>query len=306
MSVVLGIDLGTTNSAVAYVEAGQPIRFFEVPQLVAASEVAERPGLPSFLYLPGPYDLPEGATNLPWTHERAFAVGEFARARGAEVPGRLVSSAKSWLVHERVDRTKAILPWNADDEVEQLSPVEASRRYLDHLREAWNHAHPDQPMERQPLVLTVPASFDEAARELTVRAARLAGLGHAVLLEEPLAAFYAWVSEREHTWQDQLQPGDLVLVCDIGGGTTDFSIIGVSEGEDGPELDRLAVGDHLMLGGDNMDFAVGRHLETQLMGAPGRLDPRRWNQLVFLSRQAKEAVLGTDDEGAQYEVAIAG
>ena len=201
---IVGIDLGTTNSAVAYVDRTAPepenrrIRFLDIPQLVSPGSVAHRNVLPSFLYLPGPYELPPGSTALPWDTERDYAVGEFAREQGALVPGRLVASAKSWLCHAGVDRTAPILPWGASPDVNKVSPVEASTRYLQHIREAWNQAmargREGAALEAQLIILTVPASFDEIARELTLKAAHQAGLPRVVLLEEPLAAFYAWIS----------------------------------------------------------------------------------------------------------------
>ena len=302
---VIGIDLGTTNTVVAYVDlkkrrrhGRRQIDVFEVPQLVAPGEVDRAPALPSFLYLPGPHDLPAGSTALPWDADRADAVGILAREQGADVPGRLVASAKSWLSHEGVDRTADILPWKAADDVDPVSPVEASRRYLEHVRRAWNHgmANGDaERLEEQLVVLTVPASFDEVARELTVEAARAAGIARLILLEEPLAAFYAWLSDHDEA-RGQMQDGELVLVCDVGGGTSDFSVVGIRRQDDDMQFERLAVGDHLMLGGDNMDHALGRHVEAELMGAPGTLDVRRWHQLVHQSRHAKEQLLGAQDE----------
>ncbi len=315
---IIGIDLGTTNSAVAYVDlrdeaqatTRRKIQFFEVPQLVAAGEIANRSILPSFLYLPGEYDLPAGSTRLPWDDDRPFMVGEFAREQGAKVPGRLVASAKSWLCHAGVDRQAPILPWGAPEEINGVSPVAASMRYLQHIREAWNQkmAHSDEEhnFEEQLIVLTVPASFDEVARELTISAANHAGIPRVVLLEEPLAAFYAWLSEHEKGWQDIMADGQLVLVCDVGGGTTDFSIIGVREGEKGLRFNRLAVGDHLMLGGDNMDLALGRHLEARLMGQPGKLENRQWHQLVYQCRKAKEKLLGAPDLLQKMDISVMG
>ena len=317
---VIGIDLGTTNTAVAYHdlsedEAGEGrggVHFFEVPQLVAPAELGRLPGLPSFLYLPGAYDLPPGSTALPWDPGRSYVVGAFARDQGARVPGRLVSSAKSWLSHSGVDRTAAMLPWGAGREVDKVSPVEAGRRYLQHLREAWNARFITDPeterFERQLLILTVPASFDEVARELTVQAAQEAGLEQVILLEEPLAAFYAWVADHEGAWQGRMKAGELILVCDVGGGTTDFSMIGIQDGPQGLELNRLAVGDHLMLGGDNMDNTLGRHLEKELAGGPGKLDAQRWHQLVHACRKAKEQLLGVEEAQAisEVDVTIAG
>jgi molecular chaperone DnaK (HSP70) len=315
---IVGIDLGTTNSAVAYVdlacEEDEPgrrsIRLLEPSQLVAPGEVAARPVLPSFLYLPGPYELSEGSTDLPWAREREYAVGEFAREQGGLVPGRLVSSAKSWLCHGGVDRSAPILPWGAAEGVPKVSPVEASARYLQHIREAWNEhmAEEDEAcrMEEQRVILTVPASFDEVARELTVAAARQAGLARVVLVEEPLAAFYAWLAGNEEDWTSRMQAGQLVLVCDVGGGTSDFTLVAIREGEKGLRFDRLAVGDHLMLGGDNMDLALGRHLETRLLGQPGKLESKRWHQLCHQCRKAKETLLGKEDEQASMDVVVMG
>ena len=313
---VIGIDLGTTNSAVAYVDlevgAGgsrPPARVFPVPQLVAPGEVASRPMLPSFLYLPGTHELPPGSSALPWDGARRYLVGQLALEQGARVPGRLVASAKSWLSHAAVDRTAPILPWGAPAEVARVSPVEASRRYLEHIREAWDatmaHGRAEDMFARQSIVLTVPASFDEVARELTMRAAEEAGLPHAVLLEEPLAAFYAWLAGHEADWQSQLREGQLILVCDVGGGTTDFTIVGVRRGEAGLRFDRLAVGEHLMLGGDNMDMALGRFVEARLLGQPGKLDTQRWQQLVYACRRAKETLLG-DDSPIDVDVTVLG
>lgn len=322
---IIGIDLGTTNSAVSYVDlreeeggvARRRIRTFPVPQLVGLGEVAARRVLPSFLYLPGPHELPAAAADLPWAAGRDYVVGEFAREQGARTPGRLVASAKSWLSHAGVDRTAAILPWGAGEEVAKVSPVEASARYLQHIREAWDAtmADPDAGdgddpdrgrFDEQLIVLTVPASFDEVARELTVEAARAAGLERAILLEEPLAAFYAWLSSHERDWRNIMRDGQLILVCDVGGGTTDFSILGIREGTTGLRFDRLAVGDHLMLGGDNMDLTLARLVETKLMGRPGKLDAARWHQLVHQCRQAKEQLLGARGELDAVPITIMG
>ncbi len=304
---IIGIDLGTTNSALAYVDlastdpAARSPRFLDIPQLIAAGELGRRAVLPSFLYLPGPYELPAGSTALPWDPRRNYAVGEFAREQGTLVPGRLVSSAKSWLCHGGVDRTNSILPWGAGPDVEKVSPIEAGSRYLRHIREAWNETKArgkeGHLLEEQLVVLTVPASFDEVARELTVRAAREAGIPKPVLIEEPLAAFYAWLSTHEADWHATMRPEQLVLVCDVGGGTSDFTIIAISEDDRGIRLDRLAVGEHLMLGGDNMDLALARHIEKQFAEKAGRLDSRRWHQLWHQCRKAKETLLaGSSDD----------
>ncbi len=344
---IIGIDLGTTNSALAFIDladqaaatpdSGPAIHLFDVPQLVAPGDMGALPVLPSFLYLPGDYDLSAGSTNLPWTTEHDYLVGEGAHEQGTRIPGRLVASAKSWLAHSAVDRTAPILPWGAAEEVQKVSPVEASRRYLQHLREAWNatmavaeaelrpepveglvplastsslagtgEINDDARFENQLIVLTVPASFDEVARELTLTAAREAGLGRVVLLEEPLAAFYAWLAGHEADWQTQMADGQLILVCDIGGGTTDFTAIGVREGEGGLRFNRLAVGDHLLLGGDNMDLALGRHVEIKLFGQPGKLDAVRWHQLVQQCRKAKERLLGAPETTAAVDITVVG
>jgi molecular chaperone DnaK (HSP70) len=288
---LVGIDLGTTNTACAYVDtrAGRDVHVFDVPQLVAPAEVRPRPTLPSFLYLAGEHDLAPGSLALPWDAARPWCVGELAREQGARVPGRLVSSAKSWLCHGAVDRTAAILPWGAGPDVPRVSPVEASARTLAHLREAWD-ATLDAPLAAQDVVLTVPASFDEVARELTLAAAYAAGLPDVVLLEEPQAAFYAWLVAHEHDWKTRVAAHPLVLVIDVGGGTTDLSLIAAraSRGELG--IERVAVGEHLLLGGDNVDMALARDVEGRI--APGaQLDTQRFHTLVSQCRNAKERLL---------------
>ena len=288
---IVGIDLGTTHCAVAYLDTAQSsasasIQPFAIPQLVNEATTVARPSLPSFVYVPGEHELPVGSLRLPWENERSYAVGEFARVQGARVPGRLLASVKSWLSHNEVDREAAILPWGSPPEVPKLSPVEASTRYLLHIREAWRHEI-GQPLDAQQVILTVPASFDEVARELTVQAAEQAGLGQVILLEEPQAAFYAWLAAHADTWQKQLRVGSRILVCDIGGGTTDLSLMAVTAGSSQVELRRVAVGDHLLLGGDNMDIALARLVERRVTKG-GRLDAQRWHMLCHLCRMAKE------------------
>jgi molecular chaperone DnaK (HSP70) len=310
---IVGIDLGTTNCAVAYVDTkgrerpSADIRLFEVPQLVAASETAPRPMLPSFLYLPGPHDLPHGATRLPWEDNADRIVGEFARVQGAKVPNHLVASAKSWLCHSGVDREDQILPWGSPPEARRVSPVEAAADYLRHIRDAWNFkmakGDPSLRLESQEVVLTVPASFDEAARELTIVAAKGAGLASLTLLEEPQAAFYCWIVSHQEGWQREVRGSELILVCDIGGGTTDFSLITVVETPTGPGFRRVAVGDHLMLGGDNIDLALAHTVEAKLGGA--RLDSEQWSALRYACRTAKERLLG-DAPIERWPVTIAG
>ncbi len=310
---IVGIDLGTTNCAVAYVDTkgrerpSADIRLFEVPQLVAPGETAPRSMLPSFLYLPGEHDLPAGAAQLPWRNDADRIVGEFARIQGAKVPGHLVASAKSWLCHPKVDREAPILPWGSSAGARKISPVEASADLLRHIRDAWNYQFaaddPTRRLERQEVVLTVPASFDEAARELTVEAAKLAGLEGIILLEEPQAAFYSWIVSHQEGWQREVRGGELILVCDIGGGTTDFSLITVVETPTGPGFRRVAVGDHLMLGGDNIDLALAHRVEQKLGGV--RLDAEQWSALRHACRTAKEKLLG-DLPVERWPVTIAG
>ena len=233
---VIGIDLGTTNSALSYVEnrpdadpfAPPKVELLAIPQLVNPSEVRDESLLPSFLYIPGATDFPAGATALPWDPQPETIVGRLAQKRGVENAGRLVSSAKSWLSHGGVDRTAPILPFRAPEGVPKYSPVEASRRYLDHLRHAWDSKMPDAPFTQQHVLVTVPASFDAVARDLTLKAAEQAGYQNVTLLEEPQAAFYAWI-ERHPDWRERVTVGDLILVVDIGGGTTDFTLIAVTE-----------------------------------------------------------------------------
>jgi molecular chaperone DnaK (HSP70) len=294
---VIGIDLGTTNTVVAAVDtgAGLVVEPRRILQLVGPGAVAERPQLPSFVYL-ADAQQDAGQTSLPWDGEGARVVGELARDRGAHQPARTIASAKSWLCHGGVDRRASILPWGVEG-VRKLSPVEASALVLGHLRAAWDHAHPGEPGARfaeQDIVVTVPASFDEAARELTLEAARKAGLEGVVLLEEPQAAFYAWMNAQPAA--RLLRAGERVLVFDVGGGTTDFTLIAVKEGG---AFERTAVGDHLLLGGDNVDLALARRAEARLVArADGRkLETLEWHELVHACRHAKETLL--EDEALE-------
>jgi molecular chaperone DnaK (HSP70) len=227
-----------------------------IPQLTAPGSVESLGLLPSFIYLPHASELAAGDLGLPWTAEQDYAVGEMARSRGAATPIRLVSSAKSWLCHAGVDRRAASCRNDAPPEVARLSPLEASLRYLKHLRAAWDQAHPEAPFAEQEIVVTIPASFDPAARELTAEAAKAAGCERMILLEEPQAALYSWIQKSAGSWRKQVQPGDIILVVDVGGGTSDFSLIAVLEREGNLELHRVAVGEHILLGGDNMDLAL--------------------------------------------------
>ncbi len=294
---VVGIDLGTTNCALAFADltsASDGVRAFAIPQTVNPGEIRAEPLLPSFLYLPGVNEFPEGS--VP-----ARLVGELARKRGVENAGRLVASAKSWLSHAGVDRTEAILPVAAPEGVERVSPVAASAEYLRHLRQAWEQAHPEAPLSRQEVIVTVPASFDEVARELTLRAAAEAGLGEPTLLEEPQAAFYAWVGRHED-WRERVNVGDRILVVDIGGGTTDFTMIAVTESQGSLQLERVAVGEHILLGGDNIDLALARTVGARL----GRISAAQLQQLWANCRVAKEQLLNPEFTGTEVPVTILG
>ena len=313
----VGIDLGTTNCAMACADissadAGGPIDVLPIPQLVEAGEVAPLTLLPSFLYVVGDLDFPAGSLRLPWEEEGvrpAHVVGELARKRGAERPARLVSSAKSWLSHAGANRTSAILPWNAPEEVPQISPVMASSAYLQHVRHSWDArvaaGDAGLALDRQQVFLTVPASFDEEARELTLRAAEAAGLTNVTLLEEPQAACYAWIESAGDRWRRQLRVGDLVLVCDVGGGTTDFSLILVSERDGDLALERVAIGDHILLGGDNMDLALARLAQQRLEDDGHRIDTWQLQTLWHQCRVAKETLFAEPDRD-EHPVTVLG
>ena len=305
---IVGIDLGTTNCAVAYVDTkgrdrpSADLRLFEVPQLVAPGETAPRPMLPSFLYLPGGVELPPGAARLPWRDDADTIVGEFARLQGAKVAAasRRQAPRAGSVLAPGVDREADILPWAGPAERRRkVSPVDASADYLRHIRDAWNFANaqddPTRRLEDQEVVLTVPASFDEAARELTLDAAKRAGFKEITLLEEPQAAFYCWIVSHQEGWQKAVRAGELILVCDIGGGTTDFSLITVVETPTGPGFRRVAVGDHLMLGGDNIDLALAHHVEKKLGGVG--LDAEQWCAHCYACRTAKGKLLLSDKAG---------
>jgi molecular chaperone DnaK (HSP70) len=273
---LVGIDLGTTHTVVAYADGeapGRPVAVFPIPQLVAPGAVATRPLLPSTRYHPVAGEIAEGDGELPWRPAPSddpvpeAVVGVLAQELGSKVPGRLVTSAKSWLSHSGVDRTAAVLPWGAAPDVPRISPVDASASYLRHVRHAWNTQFPAHPLEDQDVVLTVPASFDETARQLTVAAARLAGLPRVRLVEEPQAACYDWLARHAEDLERPLTGVQTVLVCDVGGGTTDFTLIRVDRDQGQPRLMRIGVGDHLMLGGDNMDLALAHLGEKRLLGS---------------------------------------
>ncbi|QJE01037.1 Hsp70 family protein [Massilia forsythiae] len=310
----IGIDLGTTHSALSYVDlqasdgekAEQHV--LPVPQLSAPGTVESLPLLPSFMYLPHPDELAPGELALPWSATTvapapAAVIGEMARSRGAATPIRLVSSAKSWLCHPGVDRRAAILPPDAPDEVACVSPLAASTRYLEHLRHAWNAAHPEAPFEQQAVTVTIPASFDPAARELTAEAARYAGYGNPVLLEEPQAALYSWIQGSGGAWRKQVKAGDIVLVVDVGGGTSDFSLIAILERNGNLEPHRVAVGDHILLGGDNMDLALAHLVARKLQANGTQLDAWQMRALTYACRGAKEHLLA-DANAAAWPIVV--
>lgn len=309
---IVGIDLGTTNSAVCYLDtdaaAERPtVHTLSVPQHVGPGEVEPRETLPSFHYEPADGEFADNALALPWADEAATTVGVLARDHGIHVPGRMIASAKSWLCHPGVDRTARILPWQGSDDVDRLSPVDVSARYLTHMRAAWDHQFAAHPLADQTVVLTIPASFDEVARNLTIQAAQKAGLPRVLLIEEPQAAFYAWINRHEDSWESLVQPGQKILVCDVGGGTSDFTLIRVQSDREGKVVfHRVAVGEHLILGGDNLDLSLAYFLEARFREEGTRdLTPRQWSVLVRVARKVKEALLAPD-AAEEYTVSLPG
>lgn len=302
----VGIDLGTTNSVIAYSRLDSPgVQLLPIPQIVAPGTVETRHQLPSFLYLAGETEAPNLV--LPWAPDGLdFAVGEFARRQSADQPARTIAAAKSWLCHSRVDRHQPILPWGAPPEVPKISPVEASRRYLAHLVATWDHAFPEAPLAQQEVVLTVPASFDAAARDLTREAALEAGLPQDfVLIEEPQAAVYAWLADAGDSWRKQLREGDTLLVCDIGGGTTDFTLVGAASENGELVLKRIAVGNHILAGGDNMDLALAYSAQQKFSEKGVEVDAWQAVGLWHACRAAKEALLAADGP-EKYPVTVLG
>lgn len=297
-SLIIGIDLGTTNCTISTTSLHPEDKLQPQVEQVSISQAmsAQTPGsslsLPSFIYHPLAEELKANAASLPWDGGRSFAIGTYARDRGAELPTRLISSAKSWLCHQGIDRREKILPLEADEKNLQMSPLEACSEILRHLREAWNFARTDAPFEEQSVLITVPASFDPSARQLVQEAAEIAGYPEVVLLEEPQAAFYAWLHLHADDWRQKLKVGDSILVVDIGGGTTDFSLIRVEEEEGNLNLKRVAVGSHLLLGGDNIDLALAYLARHKFEEAGTPLDNWQFQTLVHQCRQAKETLLG--------------
>jgi molecular chaperone DnaK (HSP70) len=305
MSYLIGVDLGTTNTVVYYMDAEKEDaspEALKIPQVTERGEVSESELLPSFIYIPDENELPEGALNLPWNDKMSFCAGEFAKKNAAVLPSKTVSSAKSWLCVESIDRLAPVLPPDRRAPDKQISPVEASRRILEHVKNAWNNefkGKKDKRFEDQTIVLTVPASFDAAARDLTVKAAGEAGF-KPVLLEEPLAAFYAWLQQSGETWRSEVTPGDVILVCDIGGGTSDFTLVKVVDEGGNLSFERLAVGRHILLGGDNMDLTAA-HAAAAKIKEEKDIDLDSWqiSGLVHACRAAKETLLGSEDAPPQ-------
>jgi Hsp70 protein len=305
----LGIDLGTTNSAAAVTDlAADDTSIVEMLQVLGPSQLGGKPTLPSALYVPHPEEFPEASFRLPWAGEEESAViGQFARDHGAQVPDRLVTSAKSWLSNPHIDPRQPTLPWRSESVEQRLSPLECSRRYLEHLKEAFLYAEREQGSGWEvgdgQIVVTVPASFDEVARSLTADAAEAAGLGKVTLLEEPLAAFYAWTAHTGRAWHNLVSAGDIVLVCDIGGGTADFSLIAVNDVEGSLELERISVGEHILLGGDNMDLALAYALQAKLAAGGRTLDAWQLAALVHAASKVK-ITLFEDEALAEARIAV--
>lgn len=302
----VGIDLGTTNSVVAYAPLSDDdkkvepeLKLLPIPQLISPGQIESRDSLPSFLYLPRDGEIESLKTD--WVDDPARGIaGHYARQQSAENPQRVVVAAKSWLCHGNVGRTEAVLPWQSPPEVQKVSAFDCTQRFLSHLAAAWNSAHPEAPLQDQQVVLTVPASFDPAARELTRQAAIEAGLpDHFVLLEEPTAAVYHWLAANADQWRNQLAAGDVMLVIDVGGGTTDLTLVTVEETGGELSLQRLAVGNHLLLGGDNMDLALAHHVATRLQEQGHDLDPWQSVSLWHACRDVKEKLLAPDGPDQQ-------
>ncbi len=290
----VGIDLGTTHCVMSFLDTrneGGHVEVMEIPQLTAPGTVETRSQLGSFLYQPHEHEMNASSRVLPWSTEPKALVGAIARNLGSKTPIRLIASAKSWLCHGGVNRRDAFLPAGSPEEVEKVSPLRATELYLEHLTAAWNHTHPNFPLQEQDVTITVPASFDPAARDLTAEAARNVGLAHLTLLEEPQAALYNWIDNSGDKWREQVTVGDIVLVVDIGGGTTDLSLVEVTEEDGNLTLNRIAVGEHILLGGDNMDLALAYRLKMKLAQEGKELQPWQVQAMTHACRDAKEALL---------------
>ncbi|MDE1235886.1 Hsp70 family protein [Vibrio aestuarianus] len=302
----VGIDLGTTHCVLSFVDTQDEdarVSVMSIPQLTAPGTVESRTQLASFLYQPHEHEMNAASRVLPWSTEPTALVGAIARNLGSKTPIRLVASAKSWLCHGGVNRREAFLPAGSSDDIEKVSPLKATEYYLEHLKAAWDHAHPEQPLSEQDVTITVPASFDPAARDLTAEAARNVGFDHLTLLEEPQAALYSWIDNSNEAWRDEVNVGDIVLVVDIGGGTTDLSLVEVTEEEGNLTLNRIAVGEHILLGGDNMDLALAYRLKMKLAQEGKELAPWQIQAMTHACRDAKEALLN-DRELASVPIVV--
>jgi molecular chaperone DnaK (HSP70) len=305
---IIGIDFGTTNCTMAYAKVGleQEIVQFAIPQIIGAGNFGDSPALPSFLYFPLKEELEKGVANVTWDSSKKYCVGAFAKERGAEVPGRLIASSKSWLCHSGIDRREKLLPLGEEEEnLLKLSPLEACAELLRHMREAWDAKNPKALLKKQQVLVTVPASFDPSARQLIQEAAEIAGFPPVILLEEPQAAFYSWLHDQSETWRSSLKVKDKILVVDIGGGTTDFSLIEVKEQEGNLTLERIAVGSHLLLGGDNIDLALAYFAKNKLEEQGHSIDDWQLQSLIHASRKAKEVLMGSNPP-SQVDVTIMG
>ncbi|NAX20570.1 Hsp70 family protein [Vibrio sp. V39_P1S14PM300] len=294
----VGIDLGTTHCVLSYMDTSREdahVEVMAIPQLTSPGTVESRAQLGSFLYQPHEHEMNPSSRVLPWSSEPKALVGAIARNLGAKTPIRLIASAKSWLCHGGVNRRDAFLPAGSPEEVEKVSPLRATELYLEHLKEAWDHANPNHPLAEQDVTITVPASFDPAARDLTAEAARNVGFSHLTLLEEPQAALYNWIDNSNDSWRDEVSVGDIVLVVDIGGGTTDLSLVEVTEDQGNLTLNRIAVGEHILLGGDNMDLALAYRLKMKLAQEGKDLQPWQVQAMTHACRDAKEALLNDSE-----------
>ncbi|MGR5208568.1 Hsp70 family protein [Vibrio sp. PNB22_4_1] len=294
----VGIDLGTTHCVMSFVDTHDEdarVEVMPIPQLTAPGTVEIRNQLGSFLYQPHEHEMDPQSRVLPWSSEPKALVGAIARNLGSKTPIRLVASAKSWLCHAGVNRREAFLPAGSPEEVEKVSPLRATELYLEHLKDAWNHANPNHNLADQDVTITVPASFDPAARDLTAEAARNVGFVHLTLLEEPQAALYNWIDNSDDKWRDEVEVGDIVLVVDIGGGTTDLSLVEVTEDDGNLTLNRIAVGEHILLGGDNMDLALAYRLKMKLAQEGKELQPWQVQAMTHACRDAKEALLNDSE-----------
>lgn len=304
---IIGIDLGTTNCTMAYALLGEkdPIAQFEIPQIIASGTQGELLALPSFIYFPMQEELKAKIAGIEWNNARSHCVGLFASERGQELPARLIASAKSWLCHSGINRREKILPSGAESHLEKMSPLEACSELLLHMKEAWNFKKPQDPFTEQQILITVPASFDPSARQLVQEAAEIAGYPEVILLEEPQAAFYSWLHDHADSWRKTLKVGDVVLVVDIGGGTTDFSLISVEDENGDVALQRIAVGAHLLLGGDNIDLAFAYYAKEKFEEQRAILDDWQFQSLVHACRRAKETLMG-EEAPDSVDIAIMG